>query len=208
MLTNTHILIAATALTRKKFTRRQNMLVVFGGLFPDLSLALMVLVTRLPGFQADNLWRAPDGLYWQEPWQFFSALSNSIPLYIVALLAFMFLVRRDQTRRSIWLALALFSAACLLHVLADFPVHADDAHVHFWPLSGERFHSPISYWQSKYYGDWVSAFETVLGLGLAVIMWRRFSNRFSRIGIVVLGLPYILALYFIFSSVFGQGQFG
>ncbi len=204
MLTTTHVLIATAILTRTKFTRRQNLLVAFGGFFPDLSVFLMVLISRLPGFQVNNLWREPDGLYWQEPWQLISALSNSIPLYFVALMALLFLMRRDERRRSVWLPLALFSAACLLHVLADFPVHADDAHVHFWPLSDGRFHSPVSYWQSQYYGDWVSAIETIVGIGLAAIMCRRFSSRLARAGIVALALPYLVALFFVFSSVFGQ----
>lgn len=202
MLTNTHILIAAAALTRPKFTRRQNLTIILGGLFPDLSVFVMALVGRMPGSEYTNLWRKPDGMYWQEPWQFLSALSNSIPLYVAALLAFMFLVRRHQSLRGLWLTCALFFAACLLHVIADFPVHADDAHVHFWPLTGERFHSPISYWQSQFYGNWVSAFEIVLGLALGIVLWRRFSALLPRIGTAVLALPYVLALGFLLRGLF------
>ncbi|MCZ4274102.1 hypothetical protein [Maritalea porphyrae] len=197
MLTNTHILIAAAALTRPRFSKSQNLIVIFGGLFPDLSVFIMALVGRLPGSEVANLWRKPDGMYWQEPWQFLSALSNSIPLYIVALLVFMFLVRRQRGFRGLWLAFALFSAACLMHVLFDLPVHADDAHVHFWPLTGERFHSPISYWQSQFHGNWVSAFEVVLGLLCATVIWRRFGSLLPRLGLFVLALPYVLAIGFL-----------
>jgi len=202
MLTNTHILIAAAALARPRFIKRQNMLVIFGGLFPDLSVFAMALVGRMPGNEVANLWRKPDGMYWQEPWQFLSAFSNSIPLYIVALLGFMFLVRRHKPMRGLWLGLALFFAACLLHVLMDFPVHADDAHVHFWPLTGERFHSPVSYWQSQYFGDWVGAIEVVLGIGLATVLWRRFKTRLPRIGTVLMAVPYLLAVAFLMRGFF------
>jgi len=197
MLTNTHILIATAALTRTHFTKRQNLLVIFGGLFPDLSIAVLAMVGRMPGSGVTNLWRKPDGLYWQEPWQFLSALSNSIPLYALALLVFWVLLRRRDSYKGLWLCLGLFSAACLSHVLVDLLVHADDAHVHFWPLSGERFHSPVSYWQRQYYGDWVSSFEILLGLGLGIILWRRFKKLLPRLGVVLLLLPYLLSLAFL-----------
>ena len=197
MLTNTHILVAATALTRRRFTTKQNLAIIVGGVFPDLSVFIMAAVGRMPGSTITNLWRKPDGMYWQEPWQFLSALSNSIPLYVALLLLFMFLVRRAQSHRALWLACALFFAACLLHVLFDFPVHADDAHVHFWPLTDARFHSPVSYWQSQYWGNWVSAFEVIGGLIMATILWRRFGHWRPRIGTALLALPYVAAIAFL-----------
>lgn len=197
MLTNTHILVAATVLTRRRFTTKQNLAIIAGGVFPDLSVFVMAAVGRMPGSTITNLWRKPDGMYWQEPWQFLSALSNSIPLYVVLLLLFMFLVRRAQDRKALWLGCALFLAACLLHVLFDFPLHADDAHAHFWPLTGARFHSPVSYWQSQYWGNWVSAIEVMGGLIMAAILWRRFGHWRPRIGTALLAVPYIAAIAFL-----------
>ncbi|MFT6658464.1 metal-dependent hydrolase [Maritalea sp.] len=196
MLTNTHVLIAAAALTRRRYTRRQNLLIVFGGFFPDLSLFVMFVVGRMPGSQITNLWRKPDGMYWQEPWQFLSALSNSFPIYIAALLIFLLLLRSAPKSRVVWLSLVLFVLAGLTHILVDFMTHADDAHVQFWPFSGARFNSPISYWQSQYYGKWVGAFELLMGAGLVTILWRRFASWQPRVGVALLGLPYLASVAF------------
>lgn len=197
MLTNTHILVGTALFARKKFSRWQNLAVVFGGLLPDLSVFVMVLVSRLPGFQGDNLWRRPDGLYWQEPWQALSMISNSAPLYAAMLILGFVLAKQNSGRwQSFWVGFSLLGAACLAHVLLDFPVHADDAHIHFWPLTEARFHSPISYWDPRYFGHIVGALEAVAGLFIALILWRRFPTLWPRIGTVFLALPFVLSLAF------------
>jgi hypothetical protein len=186
------MLMSAAFLTRKGQSRATQFGIVFGGFIPDLSLTMMVLVTRFPQWSSANLWRKPDGLYWQEPWQTFSAISNSIPLYIGLTLLFVLLARRW----AIAGALALVAGACLIHVLGDLPVHADDAHVHFWPFTDFRFHSPISYWDRRYYGDVVGYVEIGIGLVLAVMLWRRFPSIWPRLGTVTLFAPLILSLGF------------
>ena len=197
MLTNTHILVGAALFARKKFSKRQNLAVLFGGLLPDLSVFVMVLVSRLPGFQVDNLWRKPDGLYWQEPWQTLSMISNSAPLYAAMLILGFVLAKQTSGRlKGFWLGLSLLSAACLAHVLLDFPVHADDAHIHFWPLTEARFYSPISYWDRRHFGDIVGALEAVAGLLIAFVLWRRFTSLWPRVGVVFLALPFVLSLGF------------
>ena len=203
MLTNTHVLIGAALLTRKKYSRLQNIGIVFGGFLPDLSVFLMVVFSRFPGFQNSNLWRQPDGMYWQEPWQFLSAFSNSIPLYAALALVFLLSWRKGEQSRELWLGLSLLFTASLLHVIADFPVHADDAHIHFWPFTDARFHSPISYWDSRHFGEIVGVLEAILGVWLAVILWRRFESLWPRIGVVVMVLPLFLSLGFSIFSILG-----
>lgn len=63
----------------------------------------------------------------------------------------------------------------------DFPVHADDAHPHFWPLTGWRFFSPVSYWDSAHYGNFFASLEGILGIALAVILFRRFKAVWIRL---------------------------
>ena len=84
----------------------------------------------------------------------------------------------------------------------DFLVHHDDAYRHFWPLSDWKFMSPLSYWDPRYYGNWVSAVDTIIILGLLLWLSSRYTSTQARAGIVLVGLLYITATilpYFIFS---------
>lgn len=184
--------MSAAFLTRKTQSRATQLGIVFGGFLPDMSLTLMVLATRFPQWSSANLWRKPDGLYWQEPWQTFSAISNSIPLYIFLIVLTWLLARKWPIMK----AFSLLFGACLIHVLGDLPVHADDAHVHFWPFTDYRFHSPISYWDNRHHGELVGYLEILLGFILAVVLWRRFPAIWPRIGTAVLFIPLVLSLGF------------
>jgi hypothetical protein len=82
--------------------------------------------------------------------------------------------------------LAGFSAA-----LTDLPVHHDDAHPHFWPLTLWTFASPVSYWDPAHFGREWGMFEIGLGLVLAVILWRRHHSPWARIAIGIAGLSYL-----------------
>ena len=61
----------------------------------------------------------------------------------------------------------------LLHFACDLPLHHDDAHRHFLPLSLWRFESPVSYWDPKRFG-WITApLEMILTVGGCVYLsWR------------------------------------
>jgi len=97
-----------------------------------------------------NLWGE---VYWQADWQSVFAIGNSVPLYLCILLI-AYLARR-QTAATWPQWLSLFACAAILHITADFPVHSDDAHPHFWSFSDWRFHSPLSYWNDDPHGLWV-----------------------------------------------------
>ncbi|WP_424982732.1 hypothetical protein [Maritalea sp. S77] len=200
MITTTHVLIAGAVLSRRDAPKRQNILAFFAGFFPDLSVFAMVAFSALTGMGRGNMWRSPDGLYWQEPWQTFSAISNSIPLYAALLLLGWLMAKRMPQQIENWRLVSVFGAGALLHVVADFPVHTDDAHVHFWPFTGWRFHSPVSYYQSAHYGDIVGAVELVVGILLAGLLLWRFKNLWARIFIIALLAPYFISLGFIFRN--------
>ncbi len=195
MITTTHILIGAAATTRPHFRPWHIALGWLGGFFPDASVFLMVAVVRLQSAGDVNMWRKPDGMYWQEPWQTFSAISNSMPLWAVVALTGFVLFRFVPKHKDVGLGLLIFGAAALLHVLFDFPVHTDDAHVHFWPLTDWRFHSPVSYYQSAHYGDIVGMFEMVLDAALALYLVLRFRQWPVRVLAVVLATAPFLMRY-------------
>jgi len=161
MNTIAHIVIAAAALTRPD-TPKRNWAVLFGAAIPDASMFVFFAWSRLQGWSGDETWNVQ---YWKEPWQALGAASNSCILFGLLLAAGLW--RRGTL-------LALFSAAALIHIGLDFPLHADDAHRHFWPLSDWRFASPISYWDPNANG-WVgSLIETLCVVAAAALLWRRF----------------------------------
>lgn len=174
MMTPTHVVIGA-ALLAKPGADLRNWAAIAGSLAPDLSVYAMFALGRLAwGLTDADLWPGPTGLYWQEPWQTLSAISNSFPLFL-ALLAIGLLLKREV----IW----VFAAAALVHLAGDFPVHHDDAHIHFWPFSDWRFRSPVSYWNPAYNGDVFSKLELAASILLMLWLWWRFTGARVRIAI-------------------------
>ena len=181
MNTPTHMLTAAALLTESG-DRRRNWAVVFGALLPDLSIFALVgwarLIEDVPHHQ---IWRH---LYWQEPWQTLSAISNSYVVWaVLALLAYWLG----------WRVLLFVAGAALVHLSLDFPFHASDAHKHFWPLIDWRFHSPFSYWDGNHHSQWVGLLELGLVLASMAVLWRRFSSRVVR-GALMAGLASLVAV--------------
>ncbi len=89
-----------------------------------------------------KLLRTPDSdiwgrVYFDSAWQAFFDVFNSIPLIALCLLV---------TWRLAAIRWTVLFAAMGLHVVFDLPLHQDDAHRHFFPLSDWRFVSPVSYW--------------------------------------------------------------
>jgi hypothetical protein len=174
MMTPTHVVIG-TALLTKPGADSRSWAAIAGSLAPDLSIYAMFALGRLFwGLSDADLWPSPNGLYWQEPWQTLSAVSNSFPLFC-GLFALGLLLRREV----LW----VFAAAALLHLACDFTVHHDDAHIHFWPFSDWRFRSPVSYWDPAYHGDVLSKLELGLSVVLMLWLWWRFTSPRVRIAL-------------------------
>jgi hypothetical protein len=84
-------------------------------------------------------------------------------------------------------ALFWFAFSCGLHTLIDIPLHTDDGPLIFFPFYWEtRFHSPLSYWDPKHYGNYWSIFEHLLIIGMLIYLlvgwWRDRKVKLSLAG--------------------------
>lgn len=153
---------------------------MFGAILADASIFVLFAWARfVAGIGERELWSK---IYWQEPWQSLSAISNSVPLF--ASLAVVGLILRLPL-------LVLFALSVLAHLALDFPFHAHDAHRHFWPFSNWRFHSPLSYWDHSHFGAYVGMAEVALALALIVILWHRFQALWVRLALGVALATYL-----------------
>ena len=130
-----------------------NLAIAVGGVLPDIPIVAFYVWTKF-------IQKLPEGKIWSQSyyqpfWQNLVALFHSMPLAAIAwLIAYYFQ----------WQIIQLACLSLLLHSLLDLPVHHDDAHRHFFPLSDYRFISPISYWDPKHYGSIVALVELLLVL--------------------------------------------
>lgn len=186
MLTQTHALLALAIWAKPKETAR-NWAVLAGSLATDVFIYVGFLwYVGIKGQTATVYFR---DTYFADPLQFWSALSNSLPLF-AALAIIGFALKSKK-----WGALLLvFALAGFSQSLIDLPVHADDAHRHFWPLSNWRFISPISYWDPQHYGRIVGPLDMMLGLGCITVLWRRFDRRWVKIVLGFWAILYVIAL--------------
>jgi hypothetical protein len=121
-------------------------------------------------------------LYFSDAWQAALAPWHSVPLW-GAVLALGFATRSGVVRA--------FAAAGLLHMACDLPLHVDDGHRHFWPLSDWRFRSPVSYWDGRHYGDLFEPLEFALTIGLVAFLAYRHPSPWVRGALGVLALGYV-----------------
>lgn len=125
--------------------------------------------------------------YFQPNWQILFDLFHSLPLLCLAAL----ISWRARTPR-----LLAFITSMILHSLTDLPLHHDDAHAHFLPISSWRFESPISYWDAQYHGRLVAAVELLFVLvGASVLVLRSRLKAWRVIGALTL-VSYTLFIAF------------
>lgn len=211
MNTQTHLLLAAALFCRPERPKR-NAVVLAGAFVPDLGVYGLFAWSKIAGVPEADVWRR---IYFAEPMQTIQAVFNSVPLYALLLIAGMALLAPmsrpvaagagtfDGGGGSWWSfvdgrsLLGLFALAALLHLAGDLPLHADDAHRHFWPLTDWRFFSPVSYWDRDHYGGIFSIIEAMLGIALAVVLFRRFRAWWVRALCVLAVIVYVgVPVYF------------
>jgi len=206
--TQTHLLLALAAFSRRPrdalapaSSPTVELALLLGALLPDASLFVMWGQAKLAGIPEARIWGE---LYYSDFWQASAAVTNSLPVFAaLALLAWVgggrLLGERTTRLSSMLLAIA---AGALLHVVTDLPLHHDDGHPHFWPVSDWIFSSPVSYWDPAHYGRAWSILEIALAAALLLILWRRFRSLRVRVPLTLAALSYaVVAAYW-------TGQFG
>ncbi|MEM1233355.1 MAG: cobalamin biosynthesis protein CobQ [Pseudomonadota bacterium] len=157
---------------------------LIGAMIPDASLYAMAgwqLLVR--GTSGDVVFGQ---MYFSEAWQQVFAIDNSFVLWGLALAL------------AIWFRLGWAIAMCgaaLLHIALDFPLHNEDARMHFWPLSDWKFFSPISYWDSSSSGQIVGIVELVLVVAMTAYLLWRFQSLWWRAAFVALAALQVVPFF-------------
>lgn len=122
--------------------------VAAGALLPDVPIYLFYVYEKFHlGLAEAQIWQHDYSASAVQP--VIDSL-HSFPL--AAALLGVGLLRRSDLLKA-------FAASLLLHAGVDFLVHHDDAHRQFFPFSGYRFLSPISYWDPRHHGAFGAALE-------------------------------------------------
>ena len=166
MRTFSHALINASLGTASKLKRTDIIAVACGAVLPDMPLLLLSSITMLLSPSWDIGMARVHESYATNPW--WIALHN-LPhsLVVLTLLSVTsYLVIQRVWGRYIFLA----SISALMHTFIDIFTHATDGPYIFFPVNMWRFESPVSYWNSTYYGTAFTVFEISLDIALAIYL--------------------------------------
>ena len=154
--------------------------IVAGAIVPDLPIVGFYLWERFVRAASEHaIWTS---LYFDERWQRVFDAVHSIPLAAAGAVVGV---------GSGSAAAVLFFLSMILHDVCDLPLHHDDAHRHFWPLSDWRFASPFSYWDPHHHGAGMALAEVVVVAIAIVVVWRRRPTSTARIMLAAVGLLYV-----------------
>lgn len=182
--------MVAAALLAKPDAPKRNIALIIGALLPDLAIFILFGWAKVTNVPSGELWGR---IYFSEPMLTFTAIGNSAPLYgAIALAAWGYTSWRTGKPLPALPALTVLGLAALSHLALDFPVHVDDAHPHFWPITQWRFRSAISYWNNNHHAQWVMIAELLVAAGLLAVLWRRFKARWVRALLLSTGIAYIV----------------
>jgi hypothetical protein len=176
MTTPAHAVINL-ALFEKKTNTKHFWWIVLGGLVPDLFTTIYAVVLGLMRYSGEQIW---EEFYFGTP--IFQIVSLTHSLWLFPALTFFFLYVWKKR------AMVYLFASWSLHIFADFWLHAEDAYMHFWPLTNWRFESPISYWDPRYYGFQVAMIEAIvydIALFYLLKKYWKGSNLWAKIGFVM-----------------------
>lgn len=163
--------------------------IMLGALMPDVAMFYFYIWTRfIQGYPDREIW---DKLYFLPHWQNIFDLFNSIPIALIGMSVAVY-YKKDELR--------VFCASMILHCLQDLPLHHDDGHRHFWPLSNFRFESPVSYWDPQQNGVWGAGLETVLVVIACYWIIRRTRSRWGKRITYLMGSLYLFlySIYLVF----------
>jgi len=171
--------------------------VFLGALMPDLPVLAFYFVCRfLLGLSDDEIWK---DVYYRERWFNVFATFHSIPL--TAAIAGIGLALGSP-------AMALFGASMCLHNIVDLPLHANDAHRHFYPLSNYRFKSPVSYWNPRHWGRIAAAGEMVVLAACSVYLFPALVTTWAKAALVFANIAYLVGYLAFYYGPYGDSVFG
>lgn len=165
----------------------QSRALLIGSVAPDIPLILLTLVFILSDMLAGKqMGPAPEStqsnvgylfryLFFHNRWVLTLHNLFHAPLMIIFYIGAGYLAWR--LGKGWGPSLFWFAFSCGLHTLIDIPLHTDDGPLIFFPFYWEtRFHSPLSYWDPKHYGNYWSIFEHLMILGMLIYLivgwWR------------------------------------
>ena len=155
--------------------------ILAGAVIPDAPMFLFFVWQHfVEGAPQALIW---GDLYFRAEWQAFFDWFNSIPLAVAGALVAYRLGHRG------WLVLF---ASVALHAVLDLPLHHEDAHRHFYPLSDWQFRSPVSYWNPARLGIVGAGFEVGAVAVGSVLLWRRHPGKRVRMTLVGLSALYVV----------------
>jgi len=183
MNTQAHIMIGQW-LFKKKLKPK---IVFLASVAPDAPMFFFYAWVKLvQGKPEAEIWSTT---YFQESWQNFFDIFNSFPLAIVLILVG-WKFEKDN--------LTLIGLCFSLHFILDLPLHHDDGHRHFFPLSDFRFSSPVSYWDPQHFGWIMAPIEAGIYFILGSLLFNQWKLQ-GRTWFVLGGLIYLPFLLFSFS---------
>ena len=160
--------------------------IIIGSLLPDVAIFWFY-------FWAKFIAKIPESKIWSEVyftdfWQDIFAIPNSIVLCLIGAII-------CHYYQLTWLKIMFVSM--IIHCLFDLPVHHDDAHRHFVPLTNYRFISPFSYWDVRHYGKWVALVELLLVNISSFYLFNQFNSWWAK-GITLFNLTIYIFFYWRF----------
>lgn len=168
MNTPAHVALNLAVVPNRRWARCA-VAVIAGALLPDAMMFVFYGYQKLvAGLPEAAIWSAA---YFDPVWQGVFDAFNSFPLILALGLA------------GLWLRSAFveaLAASMFLHCLLDFPLHNDDAHRHFFPLTDWRFESPVSYWDARFYGDVFLVVECGIVVLAVAAVWRSAKPRWVK----------------------------
>ena len=169
------------AILGKTIAPDANVAITIGAVLPDLPIFIFYLVTKFVyKLPEQEIWNR---VYYEPFWQNLVAIFHSIPLALIG---------GVLSAYYGWKIGAIFFLSMILHSLLDLPVHNDDAHRHFFPFSDYRFISPISYWDTKHYGNIVALGELSLVLFVTPLVLNLLNSYLSKSIVIGINLLYII----------------
>ncbi len=168
MRTFSHLIITAAASKALDLKPRSSMMgCLIGSVLPDIPLMLLTAYTYLATPTLTEMHLVMHDNYATNPSWIAShnVFHSFVVLGLIAIFAFS-VYRTQIGKLLLWLAVA-----ASFHTVIDIFTHHSDGPYFLFPLSWTiRFESPVSYWDTSYYGGVFRIFEYGLDIGLLILM--------------------------------------